>query len=251
MVKINIAIIGYGAMGKLVEKFAKKKGITVKSIIDPAAEGATHKEVNAESLNEVDVCIEFSLPESAMGNIKKIAELGKDHVMATTGWLDNLDEAKRIISKSETGFIYASNFSIGVNAFYRIVRIAAKIFNNLPDYDVLAYEMHHSRKKDSPSGTAKSIGELLIKNIDRKEKLVFDKLDRKIEANELHLASVRGGDVPGTHVVGFDSTADAIELKHTARNRNGFALGAIMAAEWVSDKKGFFEINDMMVEVIK
>ena len=251
MIKINIAIIGYGAMGKLVEKFAKEKGITVKSIIDPVAEGATHKEINAESLDGADVCIEFSLPESAMDNIKKVAELGKDHVMATTSWLDNIEEAKRVINNSETGFIYASNFSIGVNAFYRIVRIAAKIFNNLPDYDVFAYELHHNRKKDSPSGTAKSIGALLIENIDRKTKLVFDKLDRKIVSDELHLASVRGGDTPGTHVVGFDSKADTIELKHAARNRNGFALGALMAAEWISDKKGFFEINDMMVEIIK
>jgi len=251
VIKINIAIIGYGAMGKLVEKFAKEKGITVSSIIDPVAEGATHKEINVESLDGADVCIEFSLPDAAMENIKKVAELGKDHVMATTGWLDNVEEAKRIISKSETGFIYASNFSIGVNAFYRIVRIAAKIFNNLPDYDVSAYELHHKRKKDSPSGTAKSIGSLLIKNIDRKTKLVFDKLDRKIASDELHFASVRGGDVPGTHVVDFDSTADTIELKHTARNRNGFALGALLAAEWISDKKGFFEINDMMVEIIK
>lgn len=251
MVKINIAIIGYGAMGKLVEKFAKEKGITVTAIIDPVAEGATHKEISVESLDGADVCIEFSLPGSAMDNIKKVAELGKDHVMATTGWLDNIEEAKRTISKSETGFIYASNFSIGVNAFYRIVRIAAKIFNNLPDYDVFAYEQHHNRKKDSPSGTAKSIGALLIENIDRKTKLVFDKLDRKIASDELHLASIRGGDVPGTHVVDFDSSADTIELKHTARNRSGFAIGSLLAAEWISDKKGFFEINDMMVEIIK
>ncbi|MFC1704930.1 4-hydroxy-tetrahydrodipicolinate reductase [Nanoarchaeota archaeon] len=251
MIKINIAIIGYGAMGKLVDKFAKEKGINVKSIIDPVAEGATHKEINAESLDGVDVCIEFSLPESAMGNIKKIADLKKDHVMATTGWLEHIEEAKRVISMSETGFIHASNFSIGVNAFYRIVKIAAKIFNNLPDYDVFAYELHHKRKKDSPSGTARSIGELLIKNIDRKKNIVFDKLDRQIGPEELHVASVRGGDTPGTHVVGFDSTPDTIELKHTARNRSGFAIGALLAAEWISDKKGFFEINDMMVEVIK
>jgi 4-hydroxy-tetrahydrodipicolinate reductase len=251
VIKINIAIIGYGAMGKLVEKFAIEKGITIKAIIDPIAENATHKEISAESLNEVDVCIEFSLPEVAVQNAKKVAELGKDHVMATTGWNDSIEEVKRAVNKAETGFIHAANFSIGVNVFYRIVRIGAKIINNIEDFDVFAYELHHKRKKDSPSGTAKTIGDLLIKNIDRKNKLVFDKLDRKIEPDELHFASVRGGDMPGTHVVGFDSSADTIELKHTARNRNGFALGAVMAAEWINDKKGFFDINDMMVEIIK
>lgn len=251
VVKINIAIIGYGKMGHIVEKLAIEKGITIKSIIDPVADGATHKEINEESLKDADVCIEFSLPETAVGNAKKIAELGKNHVMATTGWLDKLDEVRRVVEKSETGFVYASNFSIGVNVFYRIVRIAAKIINNIRDYDIFGYELHHNRKKDSPSGTAKSIGKILIDNIDRKDNLVFDKLDRKIEPSELHFASVRGGDTPGTHVVGFDSTADTIELKHTARSRDGFALGAIMAAEWVNDKKGFFEINDMMVDVIK
>ncbi|MBW2979799.1 4-hydroxy-tetrahydrodipicolinate reductase [Candidatus Woesearchaeota archaeon] len=248
---MNIAIIGYGKMGHMVEKLAIEKGITIKSIIDPIADGATHKEINGESLNDVDVCIEFSLPEVAVANAKRIAELGKNHVMATTGWLDKLDEAKRVIEKSETGFVYASNFSIGVNVFYRIARVAAKIINNIEDYDIFGYELHHNRKKDSPSGTAKSIGKILVDNIDRKNKLVFDKLARKIEPDELHFASVRGGDIPGTHVVGFDSTADTIELKHTARSRNGFALGALMAAEWINDKKGFFEINDMMVDVIK
>ena len=248
---MNIAIIGYGKMGHIVEQIAIKKGLNIRAIIDPVAEHATHKEINRESLKDVDVCIEFSLPEVAIENIKEIASLKVNHVFATTGWYDKVNEVKKIIEDAGTGFIYASNFSIGVNIFFRIVENAAKIINNVEDYDIFGYELHHNRKKDSPSGTAKSIEKILIENIDRKKSVVEEKLDRKIEPNELHFASVRGGDIPGTHIVGFDSTADTIELKHTARTRQGFALGSVIAAEWINGKKGFFTINDMMKEIIR
>lgn len=248
---MNIAIIGYGNMGHIVEEIALKKGHTIKSIIDPVAEKATHKEINEESLKDVDVCIEFSLPDVAIDNIKKVAKQKVSHVFATTGWYDEVDEVKKIIQVAGTGFIYASNFSVGVNIFFRIIENAAKIINKVEDYDIFGYELHHNRKKDSPSGTAKSIEKLLIENIDRKKTIVEEKLDRKIKANELHFASIRGGNIPGTHVVGFDSTADTIELKHTARTRHGFALGSVMAAEWIKGKTGFFTINDMMKEIIK
>ena len=247
---MDIAIIGYGKMGQIVGRIAKDRGINVKAIIDPHSADADFSEINEESLEGVDVCIEFSLPEAALGNVKKIAALKKNLVLATTGWYDKLDEVKKIVKKSGIGFMYASNFSIGVNAFFRIVAEAAKVMNNLEEYDVMGYEMHHNRKKDSPSGTAKSISEILLENIKRKDKLVEDKLDRKIEDNELHFASVRGGDIPGTHSVVFDSSADTIELKHTARTRDGFALGSVMAAEWLKGKKGFFSIDDMMKEII-
>jgi len=247
---MNIAIIGYGKMGHIVEQIAIKKGLNIRAIIDPIAEGATHKEINEESLKDVDVCIEFSLPEVAVENVKQIAALKKNLVLATTGWYDKVEEVKKIVEEAGIGFIYASNFSIGVNAFCKVLEKAAQVFNNIEDYDVLAYELHHNRKKDSPSGTAKTLGEVLINNIERKKKLVYEMLDRKIEADELHFASVRGGDVPGTHVIAFDSPADTIELKHTARSREGFALGAVMAAEWLKDKQGFFTIDDMMKQKI-
>lgn len=248
---INIALIGYGKMGKIVETIAKKRGHTISAIVDPSEKNATHKAVSAEALKNADACIEFSLPTVALENIKAIAQLKKNHVVATTGWNEKLVDAKSAVQKAGTGFIYASNFSVGVSAFYRVVEAAAKAFNNLSDYDVFGYELHHNRKADSPSGTAKSIGEILLKNMQRKKKLVFEKLDRKIDASEIHIASVRGGDVPGTHSVQFDSSADTIELRHTARNREGFALGAVMAAEWLKGKKGFFTIEDMMKEVIR
>ena len=248
---MNIAIIGYGKMGRIVEQHVIKRGHTIKALIDPAAEDATHQEINKESLKDVDVAIEFSVPEVAVQNIKAVAEQGVNLVMATTGWYGHIDEVKKIVKGAGIGFIYASNFSIGVNLFFSMVEEAAKKINLVDSYDVFGYELHHNRKQDSPSGTAKSIGDILLKNIDRKKKLVFDKLDRKIDSDELHFASVRGGDTPGTHIVGFDSVADTIELKHTARNREGFAIGSVMAAEWVSGKKGFFEIHDFMKEIIK
>ncbi|MAG91652.1 4-hydroxy-tetrahydrodipicolinate reductase [Candidatus Woesearchaeota archaeon] len=242
---MNIAIIGYGKMGHEIEKAAKAKGITVQSVININDKNAKYKEINEESLKDVDVCIDFTTPDSVVENIRKIASLKKNIVVGTTGWYDKLDEVKGIVNSNNVGFIYATNFSVGVNIFFKIVEAAAKLINKVDEYDVFGYEMHHKNKVDSPSGTAKSIGNILIKNIQRKNKLVFDKLDRKIEPNELHFASVRSGSIPGTHSVGFDSSADTIELKHTARNREGFALGALMAAQWINNKKGFYDINDM------
>ncbi|MFH1642002.1 MAG: 4-hydroxy-tetrahydrodipicolinate reductase [Nanoarchaeota archaeon] len=248
---MNIAIIGYGAMGKIVEETAVSKGHTIKSIIDPVADGTTHKEINEGSLKDVDVCIEFSVPAVAVNNLKKIAKHKKNLVLATTGWYDQLDEVKKIVMDSGIGFIYGSNFSVGVNIFYKIIDNASKIINNIAEYDIFGYELHHNRKKDSPSGTAKSIESILLRNIARKTTAVEEKLDRKIDSKELHFASIRGGDIPGTHVVGFDSTADTIELKHTARNRAGFALGSVIAAEWIKGKTGFFQVEDLMDQIIK
>jgi len=229
---MNIAIIGYGKMGHEVEKIAKLKGINVVSIIDPNEKNAAFREINEQSMKNVDVCIDFTAPNSVVENIKKISSFGKNMAVGTTGWHDRLDEVRNIVGKSNMGFIYASNFSIGVNIFFRIVENAARLMNKVDAYDVYGYELHHNKKLDSPSGTAKSIEKILINNITRKKEVPF--------------ASVRSGSIPGTHVVGFDSSADTIELKHTARNREGFALGAIMAAEWINGKKGFYDINDII-----
>ena len=201
-------------------------------------------------MKDVDLCIDFTNPESVIKKIEKISKFKKNIVVGTTGWYNDLDNVKEIVDKSGIGFIYATNFSIGVNMFFKIVENAAKIVNKIEDYDIFGYELHHNKKVDSPSGTAKTIGNILIKNIDRKEKLVFDKLDRKIKPEELHIASIRSGSIPGTHVVGFDSSADTIELSHVARNREGFALGAVMAAQWINGKKGFYDIDDLMKEII-
>jgi 4-hydroxy-tetrahydrodipicolinate reductase len=248
---MKIAIIGYGKMGHEVERVAKIRKHWVVAIIDPIAEGATAKEINLKTLNGAEVALDFTTPQMAPENIKSVAETKTSMVVGTTGWYDHITEMKQVVQHNNIGFIYSPNFSLGVNLFYRMVEASAKLINKAPNYDVYSYELHHNQKADSPSGTAKALGEILTKNIDRKTALVHDKLDRKIMPQEVHVASIRAGWIPGTHIVGFDSEADTIELKHTARSRAGFAYGAVMAAEWLQGKKGFFTINDFMNDVFK
>lgn len=243
---MNIAIIGHGKMGKEIEKTALERGLKVTAMIDPEKETATHKEITEEVLKDADVCIDFTRPDVAVENIKKIAALGKNMVVGTTGWHENLEKVKKIVEKSGIGFIYATNFSIGVNVFFRIMENAAKLVNNVPEYDIKVHEIHHTQKLDAPSGTAKTIANILIKNIERKKKMVTENPGKE----DLLVSSERTGTVPGTHIVTFDSEADTIELKHEAKGRAGFALGAVMAAEWVNGKKGFYEIHDMMDSII-
>ena len=201
-----------------------------------------------ESMNGIDVVIDFTIPTTAIENAKIYNNLGINTVMGTTGWYDHMDEMKE--SVKDIGFIWSGNFSIGVNVFFRIIENASKIIDSVEDYDIMGFEAHHKGKADSPSGTAKMIADILIKNIDRKKKIVVDKLDRKIEEDELHFASMRVGSIPGTHTVIFDSDADTIELTHKARSRKGFAIGAVMAAEWIKEKKGFYGIDEFMNELI-
>jgi len=248
---MNIAIIGYGGMGKEIEKIAKAKGITIKSIIDPVAQDATHKEINQESLKDVDVAVDFTHPDTAVENIKKVSVLGVNMVVGTTGWYDNLDEVKEIIKTSRIAFIYGSNFSVGVHAYFKVIENAAKIFNKIEDYDVWGHEIHHFRKADSPSGTAKSLAKILLDNIKRKKTAVYDTLHRKRKDNELHFSSCRGGPVNFKHTIGFDSEADTITIEHSARHRGGYALGAVLAAEWINGKKGFFMVDDFIKEILE
>jgi len=229
---MKIAIVGYGKMGKVIERIAKERGHETVTI-DP--EGADFKYINEESLKDVDVCIEFTNPDVALENIKKISALGKNIVVGTTAWYDKLDEAKA--AAKDIGLIYSPNFSIGVNVFFNIVKHTSKIMNNLKEYDLKMKEIHHIHKKDAPSGTAKKIREIINFEINRFE--------------DLPIESVRDGEVPGTHIVNFESDVDTIKLEHEAHNRDGFALGSVMAAEWIKGKKGFFSIEDFMKEIIK
>jgi 4-hydroxy-tetrahydrodipicolinate reductase len=245
----KIALIGYGKMGQLIEKIAKQNNHEIVSIIDPYCETA-EKEINQESLKDAEVCIDFTHPDVIMGNIKKIASLNKNMVIGTTGWYDKMDEVKKIVIDNNVGLIWSGNFSIGVNALFRIIDHSAKIFNNLEQYDIMAFEIHHNQKADSPSGTANMIGDILLNNISRKNKIVTERIDKKISSDEIHLASIRGGNIPGTHSVLFDSFQDTIEIKHTARNREGFAYGSVLAAEYIAEKKGLFNINDLMDNII-
>jgi 4-hydroxy-tetrahydrodipicolinate reductase len=234
---MNIAIIGYGKMGHIIEKIALDRGANVVAKIDPNAEDANYKEINEESLRDVDVCIEFTAPSIAVGNIKKIAALGKNIVVGTTAWYDHLDEIKEVVSETNIGFIYSPNFSIGVNIFFRMLQNVSKMIDKFDDYSLSMKEVHHVHKKDAPSGTGKKMKEIIESEVGR--------------FNDIPIESIREGEVPGTHIVNFDSPVDTIKLEHEAKSREGFALGSVMAADWVKGKKGFFTIEDMMDEIIK
>lgn len=246
---MKIAIVGYGKMGHEIEKVAKAKYIAV-ATIDPADDSANYQEINKESMKDVDVCLDFTHPDSVISNIEKISKFKKNIVVGTTGWYDNMGKVRKIIENAKTGLIWSGNFSVGVNIYFKIIENAAKIMDKFNDYDVFVHEFHHNKKADSPSGTAVMLGKILTSNIERKKKVVTEELKRRIAPEELHISSTRSGSIPGTHIVGFDSPADTIELKHTARSREGFALGAVIAAQWIQNKKGFYDINDMMKNII-
>lgn len=246
---MKVAIVGYGRMGKQIEKILHERNIEVCSIIDKYAKEAQYKDINSKSLSNADVVIDFTIPDEVLKNINLYIENNVSVVMGTTGWYKEIQTVKNLVG-NKIGFIWSGNFSIGVNIFFRIIRESAKIFNNFKEYDPMGLEIHHNQKKDSPSGTAQMIGKILIEELSHKNIIVEEKLDRKISKNEIQFASLRGGNIPGIHTVLFDSDVDTIELKHTARNREGFAKGAVFAAEWIKDKKGFFSIDDLINSII-
>ncbi len=234
---MKIALIGYGQMGREIEQVKKSHEI--------CAVFSRSTPVTKEALHAADVCIDFSVSSAVMTNVTRCAEAGKNMAVGTTGWLNQLDQVREIVDAHHIGLIYASNFSIGVNLFLKIVAYASSLVNEFPDYDACIQEIHHNQKMDSPSGTALSLAKILMEKISRKKKIATDKSEGKISPNALHVSSTRVGSVPGTHIVGFDSSVDTIELKHTARNRAGFALGALYAAEWIQGKKGVFTMQDI------
>jgi len=245
---LNIAIIGLGKMGNAIKKVALERKHAVVAI-DPIAPDANFKEISAASLSGVDVCIDFTAPSVVLDNAKKVSALGKNLIIGTTGWYDKMDEMKS--STKNIGCLWSGNFSIGMNVFFHSVRETAKVMNNLPEYDAAVCEIHHNQKKDSPGGSAQIIGKIITENMPRKKKIVADRFtDRKPEPDELHIASVRCGSIPGTHEVYFDCPVDTIELRHIARGREGFAFGAVLAAEFLKGKKGFFSIDDLMATIL-
>ena len=234
-------------MGKIIEKIAidRKHEIVLKIDHDNL------HELTAENLKRADVAIEFTMPGSVLGNIAKCFEAGTPVVVGTTGWYDELENIKQQCEENNNTLLYATNFSVGVNIFFHINKMLAKLMNNYPYYDVQVEEIHHTQKLDSPSGTAITIAEGIIDNIEGKNSWVNvlttddNNNEDNISQNELLIESLRIDSVPGTHTVIYDSEVDSIEFKHTAHNRNGFALGAVLAAEWLQDKKGFHSVQDM------
>jgi 4-hydroxy-tetrahydrodipicolinate reductase len=259
---MKIAIIGYGKMGKMVELTALEQGHTITAIVDPLAEetklsGGTplYFSINdAGDLGGAEAAIEFTRPDMVLPNIEALTEKKIPSVIGTTGWYERLEEARQAVIKADAALIWASNFSLGVNIFYRIAWYAAGLVDSFHEYDVGGFETHHNKKLDSPSGTAKTLVEGVLARIGRKDKAVWETMNRRPDNGELHFPSLRVGSVTGQHVLYFDSPADTIEITHTARSREGFAAGAIRAAVWLSDsspRKGFFTIDDMLKDVLR
>lgn len=244
---MKIALLGYGKMGKIIEKIALSRKHEIVLTIDHD----TLHDLTPENLQKADVVIEFTTPASVLSNIEQCFNADVPVVIGTTGWYEKLPEVKQQCIEGNKSLLWASNFSVGVNVFFHVNKLLAKVMNRYPYYEVQVEEIHHTQKMDSPSGTAITIAEGIINNTNTKNEWVNvlttdDKDDdASVAPNQLLIESLRIDSVPGTHTVIYDSEVDSIEFKHTAHNRNGFALGAVLAAEWLHDKKGFYSVEAM------
>ena len=231
---MKLALIGYGAMGKLIKTLAEDKKHEIVLTIDEADAELSAEEF-AEKLRGVDAAIDFSTAEAVKRNVEACLLANVPLVEGTTGWNAEKDSIKNLVEEKQGAFVFGANFSVGVNLFYLITDFAAEIFARFEDYEAFIEEQHHSRKRDAPSGTALKLQEIVAKNIEK----------------DFSVSSTRAGRIPGTHRVGFDSAADQILLEHFARSREGFASGAILAAKWIVGRKGFWEFTEVMDEILK
>jgi 4-hydroxy-tetrahydrodipicolinate reductase len=228
----NLAIVGYGKMGRLIEQFAPEYNFTVALKLDEYNNAASEG-VTAANFRGIDVAVDFSIPAVVPENVERIAARGVNMVVGTTGWLGELERVQAAVARHGTGLVWSPNYSIGVNVFFRLVSEAARLLAAEASYGAWAWEIHHSTKKDAPSGT-------LLKLVEEMKKAGYG---RTIDA-----AASRAGAHPGTHEIGFDSAADTITLRHTARSREGFARGALKAAQWIVGKQGFHEFNEVLFQ---
>lgn len=223
----KLALVGYGRMGQLVEQLAPAHGFEVTLRLDefnnPGGVALTE-----ENFSEIDAAIDFSIPDVVADNAVRMAELGVQLAIGTTGWMDEIDRVREAVERHGTGLVYGANFSVGVNAFYRVVQAAAQALATQEEYDAFMYEAHHKYKKDAPSGTALRL---------------LDAMRDAGYSRPIDVATQRAGQFPGVHEIGFDSEADTIRVSHSARNRSGFAHGALKAARWVMGRRGFFEFS--------
>lgn len=236
---MNIALVGYGKMGKIIEEIAMQQGHLVNLKIDLY----NINEFTAANLRKSDVAIEFTGPHSAYENVMKCLEAGIPVVCGSTGWLDQYEKVVDYCNKKDGAFLYASNFSVGVNIFFEVNRLLAKLMDGQPDYDVRMTEIHHTQKKDAPSGTAITLAEQILEAVQRKSHWVNQPTR---SATDIEIQSLREDPAPGTHKVLYSSEVDEIEIIHTARSRNGFARGAVMAAEFLHNKKGVYSMKDVL-----
>lgn len=231
---MRIALLGYGKMGKLIEEIALREGWEVDPKLD-ISDNTDGCGITPASMEGVDAAIEFSQPESVLANIEAAARAGVSIVVGTTGWSDQRNRVEKLVKKSGIGLIYGANFSLGMNLFFEIIDHAARIVGMMPQYDAFMSEEHHRAKKDAPSGTALNLLDLMRPHLNNPN---------------LDIACIRAGSIPGTHVIGFDSSADTILLEHRARSRQGFAEGAILAARWIAGKKGMYDFRQVFREIV-
>jgi len=247
---VKIALIGYGKMGREVEQAAQVRGHVITARIDPISDVGIPSEISSQTIGSADVCIEFTHPEAAIANIDQVVRLHKPLVVGTTGWYQHLPAIEKLVLEEKTGLVYAPNFSLGVNLFYRVATAAARLFHRFEEYDVCGAETHHRLKVDSPSGTARKLSEIVLEHFPRKKRVVVDSLNRAIEPEEFQLVSLRAGHFPGTHLLACDSAADAVELTHAARSRVGFASGALLAAEWRVGGQGVYTFEQVVEDLL-
>ena len=236
-------------MGHEVETVLRSRGHSVRTRIDPVSEDADLQELSADSINGLDMAIEFSLSGAVLSNAQIYATANVPAVVGTTGWDSDSQAVKKLYEESGS-YLWGSNFSIGAHVFFSLVEFGAGLISSLPQYDVMLQEIHHKQKKDSPSGTAITTAQRILNSHSGKTEIVTERLDRRPQLHELHVSSLRGGSVPGVHSVFLDSEYDTLEIRHTARNRGGFSLGAVLAAEWLLGKTGFFMIEDFIKDVL-
>lgn len=236
---MKIALIGYGKMGKEIEQIAISRNHTVDLTIDIS----NINDLTIENLKKVDAVIEFTKPETAVDNIRKCFEAGVPIVCGTTGWLDKYDTILNECKSKNQTFFYASNYSLGVNIFFKLNTFLAKIMNSFPQYEVEMEEVHHTQKLDAPSGTAISLAQGIFSELDRKNNWQLDGQD---SPEKLKITAIRRDTVPGIHTIKYDSEVDFIEMTHSAKSRKGFALGAVIAAEFIAGKKGVYSMDDLL-----
>jgi|YNPMSStandDraft_1061717.scaffolds.fasta_scaffold00014_77 4-hydroxy-tetrahydrodipicolinate reductase len=239
----RIAIIGYGTMGKEIEKAAKNNGFEVVGCYD------IDNPITEEKKFDFDVAIDFSLGRAVYDNVQVLAENGKNIVIGATGWYDSLEIITNLVKKHDVGMLWSPNFSVGMNIFMKIVQVASKLINLAPGYDIFIVETHHKRKKDAPSGTAITLGEIILREFKHKEQLLFGNPEGAILPEMLQISSIRAGDYLGRHTVTIDSPVDTIELTHNAKNREGFATGALLAASWINGRKGVYKFDDILDQI--
>ena len=247
---MKLALLGYGSMGHAVERAATATGHEIGVTLD-LPENLNGAAITADVLDGIDAAIEFSQPDAVFANIDATSKLGVPVVVGTTGWQDRIDEARSLIEERGAGLVHGVNFSVGANLFLRLAEKAAELFDPFDDYDPYVLEHHHRHKVDAPSGTALRVAEGVLRRTSRKQRLEAGNPDGAIAPEALHVVSVRAGEAPGEHRVGFDGPADSVQLVHTARGRDGFARGALLAAEWIVGRSGFYEFSEVLEDFVR